>query len=47
MESAVKAASITPSIDAEEFMALLLSAQSAKHNCPYCAYFKKGARGLF
>ena len=41
MESISKATSVMPSAEAEEFMALLLSAQSTKHNCPYCAYFKK------
>jgi len=41
MEEPFKATSVMPSAEAEEFMALLLSAQSTKHNCPYCAYFKK------
>jgi len=41
MENISKATAVMPSVDAEEFMALLLSAQSTKHNCPYCVYFKK------
>ena len=31
--------------EAEEFMALLLKAQSDKHKCPYAAYFRKAALG--
>jgi len=30
-----------PAEEAEEFMALLLAAQSTQHNCTWCAYFKK------
>jgi hypothetical protein len=41
MESISQATSVMPSKEAEEFMALLLSAQGTKHNCPYCAYLKK------
>ena len=27
--------------EAEEFMGLLLAAQSAEHDCPWCGYFRK------
>jgi hypothetical protein len=30
-----------PREEAEEFMALLLGAQSESHDCPYVAYFRK------
>lgn len=32
-----------PAEEAEEFMALLLKAQSTSHKCPFCDYFKKEA----
>jgi len=35
-----------PAEEAEEFMALLLLAQQAGHNCRWCDYFKK-ARSPF
>lgn len=30
-----------PAEEAEEFMALMLAAQSEEHNCPWVNYFKK------
>jgi hypothetical protein len=34
-----------PKAEAEEFMALLLKAQSTTHKCSFCDYFKKGVIG--
>lgn len=31
-----------PPEEAEEFMALLLEAQSSNHECVFCDYFKNG-----